>query len=138
MIDHSSSEKILKVCHALREVRAAVTQSLCRYIETNQALPVSFDTSLTQQLKQNPEKFVQNCKCNFLAIALAYILKGIKMEKNHQGEADCLVKKARLLHEAKLEGGTQKYAELLAALSEVLDVAERSTSNIVLSQLENY
>ena len=138
MIDHRSSEEILKACHALRDARTAVTQSLCRYIENNQALPVFFDTSLTQQLVENPEKFVQNCKYNFLVMALAYILKGIKMEKDHQREADCLVKKARLLHEAKLEGSTQKYAELLAALSEVSHVSESSTSNMVLSLLEEY
>lgn len=138
MIDHRSSEEILKACHALRDVRATVTQSLCRYIETNQAIPVFFDTSLTQQLKENPERFVQNCKYNFLVMALAYMLKSIKMEKNHQGEADCLVKKAQLLHEATLEGSTQKYAELFAALSEVSHVAESSTSNMVLSLLEEY
>lgn len=139
MIDHRrSSEEILKACHALRDIQASVTQSLCRYIETNQALPVFFDTSLTQQLAENHEKFVQNCKYNFLVMALAYILKGIKMKKNHQGEADCLFKKARLLHEAKLEGGTQKYTELLAALSEVSQVAESSSSSMVLSLLEEY
>ena len=138
MIDHRSSEEILKACHALRGIRASVTQSLCRYIETNQALPVFFDTSLTQQLVENHEKFVQNCKYNFLVMALAYILKGIKMKKNHQGEADCLFKKARLLREAKLEGGSQKYTELLEALSEVSQVAESSTSNMVLSLLEEY
>ena len=138
MIDHRSSEEIWKACHALGDVRATVTQSLCRYIETNHALPVFFDTSLTQQLKENHEKFVQNCKYNFLVMALAYILKGIKMEKNHQCEADCLVKKARLLHEAKLDGSTQKYAQLLAALSEVSHAAESSTSSMVLSLLEEY
>ena len=138
MIDHRSSDEISKACHALKEVRATVTQSLCRYIETNQALPVSFDTSLSQQLKEKNEKFIQNCIYNFLVMALAYILKGITMEKNHQGEADCLVRKARLLHEANLEEGTQKYAELLAALSEVSHVAERSTSIMVLSLLEEY
>ena len=139
MIDHRSSEEILKTCHALRDVLATITQSLCRYIETNQALPVFFDTPLTQQLKENHGKFVQTCKYNFLVMALAYILKGIKMEKNHQREADCLVNKATLLHEvAQLEESPQKYAELLTALSEVSHATESSTSNMVLSLLEEY
>ena len=138
MIDHRSSEEILNTCHALRDIRATVTQSLCRYIEANQALPVLFDTSLSHQLQENPEKFIQNCKYNFLVMALAYTLKKMKILKSNQlGNAGSLVDKARLLHEAALEENSQEYAKLLSALSEVSPPATESpTSKMVLSLLE--
>lgn len=141
MIDHRSSEDILNACHALRDIRVSVTQSLCRYIEANQALPVFFDTSLSHQLKENPEKFVQNCKYNFLVMALAYTLKDMKiLNSSKVGNAGSLVNKARLLHEAVLkENSAQEYAKLLSALSEVSPHdAESPTSNMVLSMLEEY
>lgn len=141
MIDHRSSEKILKACHALRDIRSTVTQSLCRYIETNQALPVFFDSSLSQQLRENPDKFVQNCKYNFLVMALAYTLKKMKMLNSSEpllGKAGSLVNKAQLLHQVALKEDTQGYAKLLSTLSEVSHAAESPTSNMVLSLLEEY
>ncbi|KAL9963076.1 hypothetical protein ACROYT_G032242 [Oculina patagonica] len=142
MIDHRSAEEIKNACHALWDIRATVTQSLCRYIEGNQALPVFFDTSLSHQLKENPEKFVQNCKYNFLVMALAYTLKEMKiLNSSHLvGNAGSLVNKAQLLHEATLkENSTQEYARLLSALSEVSPHGvESPASSKVLSMLEEY
>ena len=78
MIDHRSSKEIQATCHALRDIRDNVTQYLCLYIQTNQSLPVFFDTPLTvftQTVPDNFGKILQNCKYNFLVMALAYVLK---------------------------------------------------------------
>lgn len=143
MIDHRSPEDILKTCHALREIRDSVTQSFCRYIQDNQVLPVLFDTSLTQQLKKNPTKFLQNCKYNFLVMALAYILRPIKMVQMNISSrclesAASLMKKAEILHKATREAGSQEYKELLSALSDALTPVENPTTNMVLSLLEEF
>ena len=141
MIDHQSSEDILTACHALRDIRDTVTQCLCRYIETNQSLPVLFDTTLTQQLKENAEKFLQNCKYNFLVMALAYVLKKEKNGNlgNNCPDANCLVIKAQLLHQAASNENSR--ANLQASLvkaSNVFHATESLTANRVLSLLEEY
>ena len=141
MIDHRSSEDIFSACHALRDIRDNITHSLCRYIDTNQSLPVLFDIPLTQQLNENSGKFVQNCKYNFLVMALAYLLKKEKSgnSSNNCVEANSLVNRARILHQAA--HNEQYLANLHTALIEasaVSDAAENATANMVLSLLELY
>ena len=143
MVDHRSPEDILKTCHALREIRDSVTQSFCHYVQSNQVLPVLFDTSLTQLLKENPTKFLQNCKYNFLVMALAYILRPVKkvqinISSRCLESAACLVKKAEILHRATREAGSQGYTRLLSALSDTFTPVENPTTNMVLSMLEEY
>jgi len=142
MIDHHSSEDIPAAYHALREIRDTVTHSMCRYIETNQTLPVLLDTSLTQQLKENSEKFFQNCKYNFFVMALAYVLKKDK-NRNLSNKlcvvACSLVNKAHVLHQAvRSEESPANLHSALVGASEGSHTAENVTANTVLSVLEEY
>jgi len=141
MLDHHSSENVLAACHALREIRDTVTHSLCRYIETNQSLPVLFDTSLTQQMKENSEKFFQNCKYNFLVMALAYVLKKDKnrnLSNKLCVEACSLVNKAHVLHQAASEESHNNLHSALVRASEGSHNAQNLTANTLLSVLEEY
>ena len=142
MIDHRSPEDVLNACHALREIRDTITQSLCRYIETNQSLPVLFDTSLAQLLKENSAKFAQNCKYNFIVMALAYILKNDKSRTSSNKfceEAGSLLNKARLLHQAAQSEDTLiNLHSLLAEVSESSHAKATLTANLLLSLLEEY
>ena len=100
MIDHRSSEELMTACTVLSEMKVKLTLSLCRYIENSQSLPVFFDQSLTKLFGENPEKFIQVCKYNFLLMALANILFHLKKNEDlsSDSKADYLVKKSKLLH----------------------------------------
>lgn len=142
MIDHHTGEDVLTACHALREIRDNVALSFCRYIENNQSLPVSFDVQLTQLLRENPEKFAENCKYNFLVMALACVLKKEKMRfKSNKFcvEACGLVDKARLLHKASQSKDFRASLHFaLVGVSEVSEAAEKLTANVILSLLEEF
>jgi hypothetical protein len=102
MIDHRSPDEMLSACAALTDIKSNITMMLCRYIETNQALPVFFDTPLTQLLKEHSKKFLQICKYNFLVMALAYILMRLKMPgRKSSKQVDDVVNK--LVHKASRE-----------------------------------
>ena len=100
MIDHRSSKEILAVCNVLKEMKINFTQSLCQYIEGNQALPVFFDQSLTQICAENPKKLMQVCKYNFLLMALAGFLKSQKLNEDKQSYSKVchLLKQSVVLH----------------------------------------
>ena len=142
MIDHRSPKDLVNACQALREIRDTVTQSLCRYIETNQSLPVLFDAPLAQLLKENSAKFAQNCKYNFIVMAIACILKNGKsrtLSSKLCVEAGSLVNKARLLHQAaQSEDALANLHSVLAEASEVSHAEETLTANLLLSLLEEY
>ena len=142
MIDHRSPEDVLNACHALSEIRDTVTQSVCRYIEKNQSLPVLFDVPLAELLKDDAKKFAQNCKYNFIVMALAYILKKDKsstFSNKLSVEAGSLLNKARLLHQAaQSEDTCVNLHSVLAEASDISHVEETLTVNLLLSLLEEY
>ena len=144
MIDHRSSKEILATCHALRDIRDNVIQYLCRYIETNQSLPVLFDTPLTvlaQRVTDNFGKIFQNCKYNFLVMALAHVLK--KERRLHVShnclEANSLLNKAQVLHQASINKESRDKLHLTIAEASVIPQAEETpTPSLILSLLEEY
>ncbi|XP_068683356.1 cyclic GMP-AMP synthase-like receptor 2 [Montipora capricornis] len=142
MIDHRSPKDLVHACEALREIRDTVTQSLCRYIETNQSLPVLFDAPLAQLLKENSAKFAQNCKYNFIVMAIVCIMKNGKsrtLSSKLCVKAGSLVNKARLLHQAaQSEDARANLHSVLAEASEVSHAEETLTANLLLSLLEEY
>ena len=120
MIDHRSSKEIQVTCHAARDIGDNVTQYLCLYIQTNQSLPVLFDTPLTvltQRDTDNFGKILENCKYNFLVMALAYVLK--KERRLHVShnclEANSLLDKAHLLHQASISKESREKLHLTLA-----------------------
>ena len=142
MIDHRSSEDILKLCHALQQVRDTITLSFCRYIESNQSLPVSFDAPLSHFLQENTRKFAENCKYNFLVMALAYILKKEKsriVSSELNVEARSLIKKALVLHQANQSKEETANLQLaIAKDAEVSHFVDELAANVVLSLLDQY
>ena len=144
MIDHRSSKEIMATCHALRDIRDNVTQYLCRYIETNQSLPVLFDTQLTvlaQRVTDNFGKVLQNSKYNFLVMALAYVLKkDRRLDVSHNcPEANSLLNKAQLLHQASISKESRDKLHLTLAEASVIPQTEESpTPSLILSLLEEY
>ena len=144
MIDHRSSKEIMATCHALRDIRDNVTQYLCRYIETNQSLPVLFDTQLTvlaQRVTDNFGKVLQNSKYNFLVMALAYVLKkDRRLDVSHNcPEANSLLNKAQLLHQASISKECCDKLHLTLAEASVIPQTEESpTPSLILSLLEEY
>ena len=144
MIDHRTVDDIQKECHVLRDIRSSVTHSLCRYIETNQSLPVTFDSPLTQQLKENSEKFLQNCKYNFLVMALAYVLKHDNVvsgnsDSKNSDVARSLVIKARLLRNSAQDETfrAKLYSKLSDASVDVGESSSKVTAAMVLSVIED-
>ena len=142
MIDHRSSKEIMATCHALRDIRDNVTQYLCRYIETNQSLPVLFDTQLTvlaQRVTDNFGKILQNSKYNFLVMALAYLLKKEgRLDVSHNCP-NSLVNKAQLLHQASISKESRDKLHLTLAEASVIPQTEESpTPSLILSLLEEY
>ena len=142
MIDHRPSDDVLKLCHALQQVRDTITLSFCRYIESNQSLPVSFDTLLSHFLQENARKFAENCKYNFLVMALAYILKKEKsgnVSSELTVEARSLIKKALVLHQAnQSEEETANLHLAIAKAAEVSHFVDEPAANVVLSLLDHY
>jgi len=81
MIDHQSSEDILRVVRVLENMRGRLTTLLCQYIDTYHHPPISFGSAtFLQQFEKDIHQFYRSSKYSLLLLSQANYLLTLKEE----------------------------------------------------------